>query len=229
MIGGGRKIYLIVFCVFLFLAAACTGKQTHRADGDFSNEKRLKTLTQGTEESSATAQAPTHGTPSVRAEVPIQGTLGLSVLAQAHLERAKLYTNHRNPRRDYSKGCREFQAYLALVPAEGQQEEDQNWMAVLKELERAENEIADLKGAVKSLRTESDAGRQALESEMKKNKEMRAAMEKTLARLDGLEKANRTLHEANRSMRESNEKMKDIIDQLVQLDQELEQKRRSIK
>lgn len=201
MIGGGGRIFLIVFCLFLFLAAACTVKQIPRTGGEVSDGRdRLRTLTQD---------------PSPR--------------AQAHLEKAKLYTSHRNFQRNYSKACREFEAYLALVPAELQKEEELNWLAVLKELERAENEIADLKGAVKSLRAESDAGGQAVEVEVKKNKEMRAAMEKTLARVDTLEKANRTLHEANRSMRESNEKMKDIIDQLVQLDQELEQKRRSIK
>ncbi len=208
MIRGRGRIFRIFFCILLFLAAACTVKQTPRIEGEFSNERdRLKTMTQE---------------PSPR--------------AQAHLERAKLYASHKNVGRDYLKACREYEAYLTLVPSEVQKEEDQDWMAVLKEMERSEGEIALLRGVVESLRAENDAGRKTLEAyrktldgEVKKNKEMRAAMEKTLTRVESLEKANRSLQETNRSMRESNDKMKEIINQLVKLDQELEQKRRSIK
>jgi len=138
-----------------------------------------------------------------------------SVQIKSHLELARLYTHYQNPGRDYLKGCREFAAYLSLVPADRKNDEIQNWVSALEELEKSEKEAAILRG-------ENAKTREALNLLSKRNKELQD-------RLESLEKTNRSLSEVNRSLKESNEKMQETIVKLNQLDRQMEEKRRSIR
>jgi hypothetical protein len=145
-----------------------------------------------------------------------------SVRAKSHLQLGRLYTHYKNPQRDYLKGCQEFEAYLALVPADRKNDDLQDWISVLKELEKSERELkksekeaAGLKGKMGSLTGE-------LNLQVEKNQELQVGMDKLQSRLESLEKTNRSLSEANRSLKEA-------MEMLNKLDQEMEKKRRSIR
>ena len=131
-----------------------------------------------------------------------------SVRAKSHLQLGRLYTYYKNPQRDYRKGYKEFAAYLALVPADRKDDEIQNWVSVLEELEESEKEADGLEGKIGSLTGE-------MNRQLKKNQELQS-------RLESLEKTNRSLSEANRSLKET-------IEMLKKLDQQMEEKRKSIR
>ena len=138
-----------------------------------------------------------------------------SVKADLHLKLALLYTDYRNPQRDYRKGYREFTSYLLLNPAGWKNDEIQNWVSVLGALEKSEKETASLKGKMESLTGENTGTKEALSLQLKKNQELQS-------RLDSLERTNRSLSEANRSLKEA-------IEKLNILDRQMEEKRRSIR
>jgi hypothetical protein len=131
-----------------------------------------------------------------------------SVRAKSHLQLARLYTYYKNPHRDYLKGRDEFAAYLTLVPAGGKDDEIQNWVSVLEELKKSEKEAAGLKEQMGSLTGE-------MNRQLKKSQKLQS-------RLESLEKTNRSLSEANRSLKET-------IEMLKKLDQQMEEKRKSIR
>jgi exonuclease VII small subunit len=131
-----------------------------------------------------------------------------SVRAKSHLQLARLYTYYKNPHRDYLRGREEFAAYLTLVPAGRKDDEIQSWVSVLEELKKSEKETAGLKGQMGSLTGE-------MNRQLKKNQELQS-------RLESLENTNRSLSEANRSLKET-------IEMLKKLDQQMEEKRRSIR
>lgn len=138
-----------------------------------------------------------------------------SVRAKSHLQLARLYTYYKNPQPDYLKGGKEFEAYLSLVPADRKNDDLQDWVSVLKELEKSEKEAAGLKGKMVSLTDEMNL-------QLKKNQELQGGMEKLQSRLESLEKTNRSLSETNRSLKEA-------MEMLNKLDQQMEEKRRSIR
>ena len=178
----GRVSFLIFFSILVI--SSCSPKYTTpRTDEEFSREiSRLEKL--------------------------LRENPDPSVQIKSHLELARLYTHYQNPGRDYLKGCREFAAYLSLVPPDWKNDEIQNWLSALEELEKLEKEAAVLRG-------ENTETRETLDLLSKKNKELQN-------RLEGLEKTNRIL-------KESNEKMKETIEKLNILDRQMEEKRRNIR
>lgn len=208
--------------LFLFPLLGCSLKHGPRTGEEFSRE---------------TAQL----------EKRIQEAAGSSDRAKLHRQLAELYTHHRNPGRDYRRALRELEAYLSLTRVEARADEAQNWVAVLREWERAEKEAVQCAAKRENLVAENGVKREALdrqgkmlELERKKNEELLARLEKVQdlegkknaelqARLEGMEKANRDLSEANRSLKASMERMKRTLEKLKKLDVQMEEKRKAIK
>jgi len=212
--------------VFIFLFLGCSLKHRPQTGEEFSRETvRLETLIQEAED------------PSDRAKL--------------HRQLAELSTHHQNPGRNYGKALREFEAYLSLAPVEARTDEAQNWLGVLRELDRAGKEAVQCTGKMENLVGENkealDRQGKMLDLERKKNEEWQARLEKMQdlerkkdeewqaslgkmeVRLEEMEKANRNLSEANRSLRESTERMKRTMERLKNLDLQMEEKRKAIK
>ena len=191
---------------------------------------------------------------TIRLERVIQEATDSSDRAKLHRQLAELYTHHRNPGRNYGRALREMEAYLLLAPVEARTDEAQNWVWVLRELERAEKETVQCTEKMENLVVENVVKREALdrqgkmldlerkkngellarlenvqELEGKKNEELQASLEKMQERLEGMEKANRNLSEANRSLKVSMERMKRTLEELKKLDVQMEEKRKTIK
>jgi hypothetical protein len=149
--------------------------------------------------------------------------------AEAHLQLARLYIDYRNPNRDYRKAGEEFEAYLSLAPEEQKEGEIQNWVLVLRKLEKSDKEVAALRAKVLILTQEKSGKEKVLGLEERKYQELQGRLEKLQGRVESLEKANRSLNEANQSLKETNEKMKEMIEKLKKLDLQMEEKRKTIR
>ncbi len=75
-----------------------------------------------------------------------------SVRAKSHLKLAFLYVNSRNPQLNYTRALQEMESYLSMSPAEAQKDDFQNWLAVLKALDRERTEIKKLRASLKKVR-----------------------------------------------------------------------------
>jgi len=215
------KVFFLV-SVFIFLLWGCSLKHRPQTGEEFSREtNRLETL--------------------------IQESVDPSDRAKLHLHLAELSTHHQNPGRNYGKALREFETYLSLAPVEARTDEAQNWLGVLRELDRAEKEAVQCTGKMENLVGENREKREALDRqgrlldlegkkneewqarlekmqdlERKKDEEWQASMGKMQVRLEEMEKA-------NRSLRESMERMKKTLERLKNLDLQMEEKRKTIK
>jgi hypothetical protein len=83
-----------------------------------------------------------------------------SVRARSHLKLAFLYANYRNPQLNYTRALQEMEIYLSLGPAERQGEDFNNWLAVLKEIDKLQKanrslreEITGLKETIERLKS----------------------------------------------------------------------------
>ena len=215
------KVFLLVL-VFIFLVLGCSLKHSPRTGEEFSREtNRLETLIRESAD------------PSARGKV--------------HRQLAELLIHQQNPGRNYGKALREFEAYLLLTPVEDRTEEAQNWIEVLRELERAEKETAQSTRIRENLVVENREKEEALnrqekmlDLERKKKEEWQARVEtmqdlerkkdeEWQARLEEMEKTNRNLSEANRTLKESTDRMKKTLERLKNLDVEIEEKRKAIR
>jgi chromosome segregation ATPase len=151
------------------------------------------------------------------------------VRAGAHLQLARLYVDYRNPHRDYRKAGEEFEAYLSLAPEEQRKDEIQNWVLVLRRLEKSDQEVAALRVKVLTLTQEKSGREKVLGLEERRYQELQGRLEKLQGRVDSLEKANRSLNEANQNLKDTNEKMKEMIEKLKRLDLQMEEKRKTIR
>ena len=216
----GEVFFLVLGFIFLFWG--CSLKHSPQTGEEFSREtNRLETL--------------------------IQESVDPSDRAKLHLHLAELSTHHQNPGRNYGKALREFETYLSLAPVEARTDEAQNWLGVLRELDRAEKEAVQCTGKMENLVGENREKREALDRqgrlldlegkkneewqarlekmqdlERKKDEEWQASMGKMQVRLEEMEKA-------NRSLRESMERMKKTLERLKNLDLQMEEKRKTIK
>ena len=124
---------------------------------------------------------------------------------KAHLELAHMYSSHKNPQRDYQKALEHLRAYVA-IESSSTNEETLNWMATLKEIDRLSEEIARMQKQLE----ESNQATQALQRTNQK-----------------LTREEIKLREKNRKLEESNQKLEKTIEMLKNLDQRLEEKRKS--
>jgi len=98
-----------------------------------------------------------------------QGHPDQSMLAKAHLQMATLYSFYKNPELNYQRALKELEIYLSFNPADGGTDEIQNLLAILRELDRVNEE--------------NKKSRQKVNQLSKENKELKASV-KELKNLD---------------------------------------------
>ena len=108
----------------------------------------------------------------------------LSVQAQAHLQLAFLYVNHKNPLLNYSRALQEMEAYLSLSSNETPTDDFQNWLAALKEIDHLREDWTEMAEKNQALQGRIDKLQAALAKVQEENKKMRESIErlKTLDR-----------------------------------------------
>ena len=131
---------------------------------------------------------------------------------KAHLELARLYLNHNNPQRNYKKAFEHLRTYVAIADT-SINEETLNWMAALKEIDRLSEKIEYLSEEISLVQKELD-----------KSNQTTLALQRTNQKLTREEIR---LREKTRKLEESNQKLEKTIEMLKNLDQRLEEKRRS--
>ncbi len=131
-----------------------------------------------------------------------------SVRAQSHLQLAFLYVNERNPQLDYSRALQEMESYLSLEPTQTHNDDIQNWLAVLREVDRLRRDQLSLR---------------------EKNRDLQIQIDKLLTSLGKAQEANKSLRDEVANLKETNNKMKETIEKLKNLDRQMEEKRRKIK
>ena len=77
-----------------------------------------------------------------------------SVRARSHLRLAFLYVNHRNPQLNYPRALQEIESYLSLAAGKRQTDDVQNWLAVLKEVEKLQTGLERMQKVNRNLRDE---------------------------------------------------------------------------
>jgi DNA repair exonuclease SbcCD ATPase subunit len=192
------RFFLSLALAFIF--AGCTLKYTPPTPEDYAQE-------------------------TARLEKRLQKQGDASVRAKSHLQLAWLYSSYKNPKMDYGKALIEFEAYLSLVPDEAGDDEIQNWLSILRQLERSEKESTKMTERIEVLSRENQENiklRSNIELLTKENAEKREALEQQA-------KKNQKLQENIEKLQESNNSLKQAIENLKTLDLQIERKRRSIK
>jgi hypothetical protein len=162
---------------------------------------------------------------TARLEKRIQEQGDVSIRAKFHLKLAWLYSSWKNPKRDYAKALDEFETYLSLEPDEAGDDEIQNWLCILRQLGRSENESMKMRERIEILSREYQENkslRANMEVLAKENAEKREALEQQA-------KKNQKLQENVKKLEESNNSLKRAMENLKTLDLQIERKRRSIK
>jgi len=158
---------------------------------------------------SASTPAPAADDPSSREIVELNQVVKQnppsSKTKKAHLELARLNSNHNNHRRNYYKAMKHLEAYVNLENSAAD-DETLDWLVALKEINRLSREIRQVK------------------KQLRKSNTSRTALTKTNRKLTREEIK---LREKNRQLEESNQKLQKTIKMLKNLDQRLEEKRRN--
>jgi DNA repair exonuclease SbcCD ATPase subunit len=176
-----RRFFL--FLVPVFLLTSCSLKFTSQTAEDLSRE-------------------------TTHLEKMIENYGAAWVHANAHLKLAWLYANYKNPKMDYKKALKEFETYRSLAPDEAMKDEIQNWLSVLRALDRSEKELQQKQERISLLMGENAERKMELEQQMKKIQKIQANIEK---------------------LQESNARLKKTIEGLGTLDLRIENKRKSVK
>jgi len=124
-----------------------------------------------------------------------------SVRAKSHLQLASLYVNSRNPQLNYSRALQEMESYLSLSSAKTKTDDFQNWLAVLKELERAQKDRRGIEEKKQDLQTQIEK----LKISLKK------------------------IQEVNKNLSDEVVNLQVMIEELKNLDYQMEEKRNLIK
>ena len=130
----------------------------------------------------------------------------------AHLKLVHLYLDHNNHRRNYQKALQHLKSYFILEES-SVDGEMLNWMASLKEIDRLSKQIASQHQQIKKIKDQLD-----------QSKKTKLALSRTNRKLTR-EEIN--LREKNRKLEESNQNLKKTIEMLKNLDQRLEEKRKT--
>jgi chromosome segregation ATPase len=130
----------------------------------------------------------------------------------AHLKLAHLYLDHKNHRRNYQKALKHLKSYINLEES-SVDGEMLNWMASLKEIDRLSKQIASQHQQINKI-----------QGQLNQSQKAKLALSRTNRKLTR-EEIN--LREKNRKLEESNQNLKKTIEMLKNLDQRLEEKRRT--
>ena len=79
---------------------------------------------------------------------------------KAHLELAELYSNYKNPRRNYQKALKHLKVYSASEDS-ATDNETRNWLAALKEIDRLTKEIVTQNKQIRQLKSQLDKSKKA--------------------------------------------------------------------
>jgi methyl-accepting chemotaxis protein len=113
-------------------------------------------------------------------------------------------------------------AYLSLVPAGVQNDDFQNWFAVLQEVKHLRRDGVKVRVKNQELQTGIDQLRANLEKALEANKMLHNET-------GNLREINSRMKEAIENLREMNNRMKETIETLKNLDSQMEERRRLIK
>ena len=105
----------------------------------------------------------------------------LSVQAQAHLQLAFLYVNHKNPLLNYTRALQEMEAYLSLSSNETPTDYFQNWLAALKEIDHLREDWTEMAEKNQALQGRIDKLQATLAKAREENNRMREAIERLKA------------------------------------------------
>jgi uncharacterized coiled-coil protein SlyX len=130
----------------------------------------------------------------------------------AHLKLAHLYSDHKNPLRNYHKAFKHLRTYISIEES-SVDGEMLSWMASLKEIDRLSKQIATQHQQINKM-----------QDQLKQSKKAKLALSRTNRKLTR-EEIN--LREKNRKLEESNQNLKKTIEMLKNLDQRLEEKRKN--
>ena len=145
-----------------------------------------------------------------------------SVRAKSHLQLAFLYVNCRNPQLSYSRALQEMESYLSMSPDEAPKDEFQNWLVVLREMDRLSKDRIEVEKKNQSLRIQGDKLQAGLEKLHKANTYFRDEVAT-------LKEINIKLQAALEKVEKANNKMIETIEKLKTLDFQMEEKRSLIK
>jgi len=130
----------------------------------------------------------------------------------AHLKLVHLYLDHNNHRRNYQKALKHLKSYF-LLEESSVDGEMLNWMSSLKEIDRLSKQIASQHQQINKI-----------QDQLNQSKKTKLALSRTNRKLTR-EEIN--LREKNRKLEESNQNLKKTIEMLKNLDQRLEEKRKT--
>lgn len=142
----------------------------------------------------------------------IQQNSNATETKKAHLELAYLYLNHKNPQRNYQKALEHLRTYVAIADP-SINEEALNWMAALKEIDRLSEKLNRLSEEIAQVQNELEKANQATLAVQRTNQK--------------LTREEIMLRERTRKLEESNQKLEKTIELLKNLDQRLEEKRKT--
>jgi tetratricopeptide (TPR) repeat protein len=183
MVSSHRLTKLLIFLVLVFFLTSCSLIYIPKGKEDFSQE-------------------------TARLEKRIQEEKDSSIRSSFHLQLARLYADYKNPKKDYKKALKEFETYLSLAPEWGRKDEIQNWVSILRALDRAENQQIKMREKIDLLTKESTERELELEQQMKNIQKLQMNIER---------------------LQESNASLKKTIESLKTLDLDIENKRKRIK
>jgi chromosome segregation ATPase len=130
----------------------------------------------------------------------------------AHLKLAHLYSDHNNRRQNYHLALKHLEAYIILEES-AVDGETLDWQASLKEIDRLSKEIAAQNQQINKM-----------QDQLKQSKKAELALSQTNRKLTR-EEIN--LREKNRRLEASNQNLQKTIEMLKNLDQRLEEKRKT--
>lgn len=130
----------------------------------------------------------------------------------AHLKLVHLYLDHNNHHRNYQKALKHLISYFNLEES-SVDGEMLNWMASLKEIDRLSKQIASQHQQINKI-----------QDQLNQSKKTKLALSRTNRKLTR-EEIN--LREKNRKLEESNQNLIKTIEMLKNLDQRLEEKRKT--
>jgi len=144
-----------------------------------------------------------------------------SLRAKYHLQLGWLYSNYKNPQKDYQRALKEFDAYLSAVPEGIQTDEIQNWLSLLRAREKLAQEQLKSQEKIEILTRGKLDVRSISEGQARDIRRMRENIEKLLEK-------NARLEEANANLRENNASLERALEGLKNLNLQVEKKKKSV-
>ena len=142
-----------------------------------------------------------------RSEKQVSSQEDVAARAEGHLRLAWLYLDRRNPKADYGRALKEFEAYARLAPEKAEDDEIQEWLSILRAFEALRKENASLQEQILTTTKEKSEGKGLLDQQAAVNKKLKAD---------------------NQKLRENNKQLQETIKKLKNLDRQIEERRRSI-